>query len=106
MPNVPADRTASPEPADASCTKCGSPACLALVRGTTPPANWIDFLDRLLRLVSSGHWTWIHIAYLTAITGALAVILVLLSLAGPGWPVVLGGAAAVSVLGVRLFRRR
>ncbi|WP_280493682.1 hypothetical protein [Nocardia asiatica] len=69
------------------CPKCDSPACLGLVRSESPPAGLLDFLDRQIKLVSSGHWHWSTVGYCAVIIGvvvaAVAIIVSPFALTGP-----------------------
>lgn len=54
------------------CSTCGSPSCLALVRAETSPTNWMDLLDRQIKLISSGHWGNSQIIHLAAFAAVAA----------------------------------
>lgn len=79
------------------CPACGTSPCLALVRADMPPTGWLDFLDRTITRLSSGHWTVRQSCHLLVIfvvlvtVGALAVLVVT-----HGAPAVIGYAAHVS----------
>ena len=79
MPKIAARHTHSGDHRQRGCLKCGSPSCLALVRAETSPTNWMDLLDRQIKLISSGHWGTnqiIHLAAFAAITASVVAILV------------------------------
>jgi hypothetical protein len=61
------------------CTGCGTTPCLALVRADIPPVGWIDFFDRTISRLASGHWTIRQSGHLI---GSLAVIMLAGILAG------------------------
>ncbi|WP_328657063.1 hypothetical protein [Nocardia salmonicida] len=89
------------------CRKCGSPACLALVRADTPPANLIDLIDRQFKLMSSGHWSWDHVGYFAVVVVIAVIALYLCAAASPSWALAVGGGGlATTVVGSRWLRRR
>ncbi len=94
-------------PQHSRCCKCGSPACLALIRADTPPANLIDLIDRQFKLMSSGHWSWDHVGYFAVVIVIAAVALYLCAAASPSWTLAVGGGGlATTVVAVRWLRRR
>lgn len=94
-------------PQHSRCRKCGSPACLALVRADTPPANLIDLLDRQFKLMSSGHWSWDHVGYFVVISIIAVVALCLCVTASTSWALAVGGGGlATTVVYGRWLRRR
>ncbi|MFD3430704.1 hypothetical protein [Nocardia fluminea] len=88
------------------CLKCGSPACLALVRAATPPVNVIDLLDRQFKLMSSGHWSWDHVGYFVVVAAVVAVVAISCVIASPGWTLAISGCLVTSAAGLGLLRRR
>lgn len=78
-----------------SCHKCDSPTCLALVRADDPPVGLFDFLDRQLKLISSGHWSWSTMGYcavlVTLVLVTVPILIYICSVAGP----VVGGTAGL-----------
>ncbi|NTY62178.1 hypothetical protein [Mycolicibacterium sphagni] len=117
--STPATATTSTGP---PCATCGSSPCLARIRADTPPIGFIDFLDRTLARISSGHWTIRQSGHLIAITtvimlaaalAGLAVTDRLTPLAGYalhaswGWAYLTGGGViAGGGYAVRRIRRR
>lgn len=77
------------------CRKCGSPACLTLVRAAIPPVNVIDLIDWQFKLMLSGHWSWDHVGYFAVVAVIAAVVIVLLAASSPGWALALALALAV-----------
>ncbi|MEU3010087.1 hypothetical protein [Nocardia asteroides] len=100
MPNTPDAE------AQNRCRKCGSPACLALVRATTPPVNVIDLIDRQFKLMSSGHWSWDHVGYFVVVAAVVAVVAILCAIASPGWTLAISGGLVSTAAGLGLLRRR
>jgi len=76
--------TEMPDPETDRCEKCRSLTCLALMRAETPPVNLLDFLDRQVKLITSGHWTWSVVGYCVALALAVVPLMTLVhSVAGP-----------------------
>ena len=117
--STPATATTSTGP---PCATCGSSPCLARIRADTPPVGFIDFLDRTLARISSGHWTIRQSGHLIAITSAIMLAVALVGLAltdritpvagytvhAPwGWAYLAGGGViAGGGYAVRRIRRR
>ncbi|WP_405181738.1 hypothetical protein OG225_11830 [Nocardia sp. NBC_01377] len=73
-----------PDPETNKCDKCRTITCLALMRAETPPVNLLDFLDRQVKLITSGHWTWNAVGYSAALALAVVpLITIVYSVAGP-----------------------
>ncbi|GAA5079769.1 hypothetical protein [Nocardia iowensis] len=84
-------------PSRHECSKCG-PTCLPRVRADTPPANWLDLIDRQSLLLCSGHWSWKPTLYVAGLVLALsapfvAAVVVGLILGSTG--AVVGGGAGI-----------
>lgn len=58
-------------PKPPTCPVCGTPQCWALMRCDVPPTGLLDFLDRLISRISSGHWTLRHTAHIILLTTAV-----------------------------------
>ncbi|MFC4374966.1 hypothetical protein ACFO5K_12730 [Nocardia halotolerans] len=99
---------------EAVCPTCHSTNCFVLVRSDTPPKNWMDFLDRQLKAVISGHWSGKTVAHLggavfvvaTAVAAAVGLILLAYTAMGPYVAGSVGGATVVGFATHWLIRRR
>lgn len=91
------------------CGRCNSPICLALIRAATPPANLLDFLDRQLKLITSGHWSWRTVGYCTGLAAIMLVILpsivAVCAVTGPFVGTGIGFTAATAIGGAGLYLR-
>ncbi|WP_066912545.1 hypothetical protein [Millisia brevis] len=59
-----------PDP-DEFCRICQSFNCLAVVRSHQPPSGIVDFVDRRILFILSGHCTWRTTARATASTATI-----------------------------------
>lgn len=99
---------------EAVCQTCHSTNCFVLVRSDTAPENWMDFLDRQLKAVISGHWSWKTVAYLggavfvvaAAVAAVGGLALLAYTALGPYIAGSFGGAAVLGLTARWLVRRR
>lgn len=83
------------------CSKCGG-RCMVRDRAQTPPANLIDFFDRQITMIATGHWSrstlGVFAGVLASLTVAIAVTMITLATAlNPLAASALGGASAAGL---------